>query len=54
MYAYNRSVNFELDSTEQTALILRILLYAGVVIKDPQVVQVAAGKIQQEQANEKS
>lgn len=54
VYAYNRSVNFELDSTEQTALILRILLYAGVVIKDPQVVQVAAGKIQQEQANEKS
>ena len=54
VYAYNRSVNFELDSTEQTALIMRILLYAGVVIKDPQVVQVAASQIQQEQANEKS
>ena len=54
VYAYNRSVNFELDSTEQTALIMRILLYAGVVIKDPQVVQAAASQIQQEQANEKS
>lgn len=54
IYNYNTSVNFELDSIEQTALIMRILLYAGVIIKDPQVVQVAASQIQQEQANEKS
>jgi hypothetical protein len=54
VYDYNTSVNFELDSIEQTALIMRILLYAGVIIKDPQVVQVAASQIQQEQANEKS
>lgn len=54
VYNYNTSVNFELDSIEQTALIIRILLYAGVIIKDPQVVQVAASQIQQEQANEKS
>lgn len=54
VYDYNQSVNFELDSIEQTALIMRILLYAGVIIKDPQVVQVAASQIQQEQANEKS
>jgi hypothetical protein len=54
VYNYNTSVNFELDSIEQTALIMRILLYAGVIIKDPQVVQVAASQIQQEQANEKS
>lgn len=54
VYNYNTSVNFELDSIEQTALIMRILLYAGVIIKDPQVVQVAANQIQQEQANEKS
>lgn len=54
VYNYNESVNFELDPIEQTALIIRILLYAGVIIKDPQVVQVAASQIQQEQANEKS
>jgi len=54
VYDYNQSVNFELDPIEQTALVMRILLYAGVIIKDPQVVQVAASQIQQEQANEKS
>jgi hypothetical protein len=54
VYDYNRSVNFELDAIEQTSLVIRILLYAGVVVKDPQVVQIAASQIQQEQANEKS
>ncbi len=54
VYNYNTSVNFELDAIEQTSLVIRILLYAGVVVKDPQVVQVAASQIQQEQANEKS
>ena len=54
MYNYNTSVNFELDAIEQTSLVIRILLYAGVVVKDPQVVQLAAQQIQQEQVNEKS
>jgi len=54
VYNYNTSVNFELDAIEQTSLVIRILLYAGVVVKDPQVVQIAASQIQQEQANEKS
>jgi len=54
VYNYNTSVNFELDSTEQTSLVTKILLYAGVVIRDPQVVQLAAQQIQQEQVNEKS
>jgi len=54
VYNYNTSVNFELDSTEQTSLVTKILLYAGVVIRDPQVVQIAANQIQQEQVNEKS
>ena len=48
------SIDFELNETEQTNVILRILLYAGVVIKNPDVVQVAATKIQQENINEKS
>jgi hypothetical protein len=54
VYNYNTSVNFELDSTEQASLVTKILLYAGVVIRDPQVVQLAAQQIQQEQVNEKS
>jgi hypothetical protein len=31
-----------------------MLLYQGVVIRDPQIVQVAAQKVQQEEVNEKS
>lgn len=54
VYNANTSVNFDLHATEQTSLITRVLLYGGIVIKDPQVVQLAAGQIQQEKANEKS
>jgi hypothetical protein len=50
----NGSQDFELSITEQTNLIIRILLYAGVVIKDPQIVQVAAQQIQNETVNSKS
>ena len=46
------SFNFEIDSTEQTELILKILLYAGVVVKSPEIVQVAAQQIAQENANQ--
>lgn len=48
------SVDFELHNSERTEIILRILLYQGIVIRDPQIVQVAAQKIQQEEVNEKS
>ncbi|MAH47749.1 hypothetical protein CMI37_18150 [Candidatus Pacearchaeota archaeon] len=48
------SYNFDLDPSEQTEVILNILMYAGVVIRDPQVVQVAATKVKQEEVNEKS
>ena len=47
------SVNFELSSTEQVSVITRILLYAGIVIRDPQIVQVAAQQIQQQEQNQK-
>jgi len=50
----NGSQNFELHPIEQTNLIIRILLYAGVVIKDPSIVQVAAQQIQNETVNSKS
>ena len=47
-------INFGLHNSERTELILRILLYAGVVIRDPQIIQIAAQKVQQEEVNEKS
>jgi len=51
--ATGSSVNFELSSTEQVSVITRILLYAGIVIRDPQIVQVAAQQIQQQEQNQK-
>lgn len=48
------TVNFELHDSEQTEVILNILMYAGVVIRDQQIVAVAAQKVQQEEVNEKS
>ena len=55
-YIYNNltSTNFELHPAEQTELITRILLYAGVVVKDQEIIQVAAAQIQQEEINQKS
>lgn len=47
------STNFELHASEQTELILRILEYAGVIIRDTQVIQIAAQKVQQDNINEK-
>lgn len=55
-YIYNAgaSTQFELDDTEQTEVILRILAYAGVVIRDPQIVQAASQAVQSEEINSKS
>ena len=48
------SSQIELDVSEQTSFILKTLFYFGVVVKDPQIIQVAASKIQQEENNSKS
>jgi hypothetical protein len=55
-YIYNSSTStqFELSNVEQTEVIVRILAYAGVVIRDPQIVQVATQAIQAEESNSKS
>ena len=55
-YVYNASSskNFELHPSEQVDVITRILLYSGVILKDPQIVQVAASEIQQNEINQKS
>ena len=53
-YNPNTSQQFELMVSEQTNVITKILLYSGIVIKDPQIIQVAASQIQAEQTNSKS
>ena len=54
LYKPSTSFNFELNPVEQTELILKILLYAGVVVKSPEIVQVAAQQVAQENVNQKS
>ena len=54
VYTPTGSQDFELHPIEQTNLITRILLYSGIVIKDPQIVQVAAQQVQMENINSKS
>ena len=54
IYNPNLSVNFELHPIEQTNLITRVLLYSGIVIKDPQIIQIAAQQVQAENINSKS
>jgi len=51
---YWGSTDFELHETEQTELIIKILMYSGVVIRDPNIVQTAAQMDQQETAQENS
>ena len=48
------SVDFELHISEQSEVILKVLLYAGIVIRDPQIVQAAAAQVQADEANKKS
>jgi len=47
------SVNFEISESQQTEVILKILQYSGVVIRDPNIVQAAARELQQEEVNSK-
>ena len=54
IYAPTLSTQFEIDNAEQTNVITKILLYAGVIIRDPEIVQIAAQKSQQEEINSKN
>jgi len=55
-FEYNESlsVNFELNVSEQSNVIIRVLAYAGVIINDPTIIQVASQEIQQEEQNSKT
>ena len=48
------STNFEIHESEQTEVILKILLYSGIIIRDPNVVQTAAALVQADETNKKS
>ena len=48
------SQDFELNTSEQTNVINRILLYAGVVVQNPTIINLAAQQIKQEEQNAKS
>ncbi len=54
-YTYNpiTSQDFEIDSIEQVQVILNILKYTGVVIRDPQIIQAAAQELAGIEANQK-
>jgi hypothetical protein len=47
------STNFEIDETQQTEVILEILKYTGVIIRDPQIIQAAQQELIQDEANSK-
>jgi hypothetical protein len=53
VYSSGLSTDFELHQSEQVELIVRILEYAGIVIRDPQIIQIASQKVQQDNMNEK-
>ena len=54
-YEYNAglSTNFELNVSEQTNVVSRILAYAGLIINDPTIIQAATGQVQAEEQNSK-
>ena len=53
-YVASGSQDFELDVSEQPEIIIKVLLYAGVVVKDYNLVNLAAQQVQAEQINQKS
>jgi len=54
IYTSAGSQQFELNTSEQVEVITRVLFYSGVIVRDPQVIQVAAQEIQQNEINQKS
>jgi len=48
------STNFEIHESEQIEVVLKILLYSGIIIKDPEIVQTAAALVQADETNKKS
>jgi len=47
------STNFEISDSMQTEVILEILRYTGIIIRDPQIIQAASQQLNEEEANSK-
>tara|TARA_R100000805_G_C3614341_1_gene115484 strand:+ start:1079 stop:1825 length:747 start_codon:yes stop_codon:yes gene_type:complete len=47
------STQFELHPSEQSEVVIKILMYAGIIIRDPQIVQAAAQEAAMNEQNEK-
>ncbi len=54
IYQSTGSQDFEISSEDRSEVIIRILLYAGVIIRDPSIVQTATQMSMAEDVNEKS
>ena len=54
VYSSAASTDFQLDVSEQSNLIIKVLKYAGVVINDPTIIQAATTEAQKVEVNEKS
>ncbi len=54
VYDATNSINFQLDTSEQTNLIIGILKYAGVIVRDPEIIQTATQEAAKVEQNEKS
>ena len=54
IYSSSGSQDFELNSSEQVNVVLKILQYSGIVIRDPQIIQAASAEVAQNEANSKS
>jgi len=52
-YNAGSSINFELNISEQSNVITRVLAYAGVIINDPTIIQAASQEIATEEQNSK-
>jgi len=54
-YVYDsvNSVQFEIDESNQPQVVLEILKYTGVIIRDPQIMQAAGQQLASDEANKK-
>jgi len=50
----SNSVNFEISDSMQTEVVLEVLKFAGVIVKDPSIIQSASQELQSIESNEKS
>lgn len=54
VFVQSGSTDIDLHDSEQSEVILKVLMYAGVAIKDMEIVQIASARVKQEEVNQKS